>query len=857
MLRIKAISTPRFGDPIRPSLPNQPLHRRPWKAIVHFSQPVLKPLFCVLSFVACANVLAGQATRPDSIQSQPGFHVELLHSATAEQGSWISMTFDDQGRLILGIDKQGLTRITFDGQDQLSFERINDSLKHCRGVLWAHNSLYVAATYSNGYYRLQDTNGDDQFDDVQLLCKMDYRSRYGHGTNQVVLGPDGMIYIANGNDVSFPPQVSQNSPYRNPQNDWLLPNPHDLGEDHRVGHILRTDADGQHWEVIAGGFRNQFDLVFNENGELFTYDSDMEWDVGLPWYRPTRLNHVVSAGEYGWRWGTGKWPSYFADSLPTTLDTGLGSPTGMIFATASRFPAKFRSALLMADWQNGRILAVYLTPRGASYTAEYEVFLEGAPLNVCDMVFGKDGSLYFITGGRGSQSGLYRVSYVGDEWKPDIGKSQPSVANAKATQARQLRHELEHFHTTSDPAAVDFVWPHLGSQDRWIQFAARVALERQNVEWWQEKALQETKVTIQLNALLALVRSPAENPQVAILKALDRLALDELNDGSLLIALRLYAISFIRHGSPDTATQANLAVRMNKVFPREDVRINQELGELLVYLNAPNVISTLLDRMEAAPTQQEQIHHGMSLRHAQDGWTAEQQQRMLNWIQHALNFYGGKLVNATIDAIRDDFLNTLDEEQREPWQEILARQPAIDEQHLISPKNLPHVRDWKWDDLLPALDQLEESERSLSRGRLAVTKTHCFRCHRIGHEGAHVGPDLTNLGRRYDARKIWESIVAPSQTIDPKYRQTTYFLDSGKIVTGRALHVNGKELTVETNPLTTAQSTIERTTIESSRPSPISVMPSGLVNVLEKEEILDLIAYLISSSGEKNRALAE
>ena len=106
MLRIKAISTPRFGDPIRPSLPNQTLHRRPWKAIVHFSQPVLKPLFCVLSFVACANVLAGQATRPDSIQSQPGFHVELLHSATAEQGSWISMTFDDQDRLILGIDKQ-------------------------------------------------------------------------------------------------------------------------------------------------------------------------------------------------------------------------------------------------------------------------------------------------------------------------------------------------------------------------------------------------------------------------------------------------------------------------------------------------------------------------------------------------------------------------------------------------------------------------------------------------------------------------------------------------------------------------------------------------------------------------------
>ena len=808
-------------------------------------------LLGVLSSIICENSLAGQATQPDSIQTPPGFRVELLHSATEEQGSWISMTLDDQGRFIVGIDEQGIARIAVDGPRDLSFEMINDSLKHCRGVLWAYNSLYVAATNSSGFYRLQDTNGDDRFDDVRLLCQMDYRSRYGHGTNQVVLGPDGMLYIANGNDVSFPRQVTGDSAYRDPQNDWLLPNPYDLGEDNRVGHILRTDADGRHWEVIAGGLRNQFDMAFNDDGELFTCDADMEWDVGLPWYRPTRLNHIVSAGEYGWRWRTGKWSNYFADSLPTTLDTGLGSPTGMIFAAAGRFPAKYQSALLMADWQNGRLLAAYLTPRGSSYVAQYEVFMEGAPLNVCDMVFGNDGALYFITGGRGSQSGLYRVSYTGQDLEPELTAGTGSPDDPQSTYARRLRHQLERFHTTIDPNAVDFIWPHLNSEDRWIRFAARVALERQEVVWWKDKALQETDVTTKLHALLALVRSLTENPKVAILEAMNSVALGELETESLLVALRLYALTFVRHGSPDKITQDTLAANMIILFPHEDVRINQELGELLVYLQTPNIIPTLLNRMETAPTQQEQVHHAMALRHVQQPWTPNQQQRMTDWIQRAMSFNGGKMVNVVIDEIRDDFLDTLDRDQRKHRQKKLVRQPTREDPNLFSLKIHPHVQDWKWNDLLPALDQWDLSKRSLSRGRLAVTKTHCFRCHRIGHEGAQVGPDLTGLGNRYTPRKIWESIVDPSRSIDPKYRQTTYFLESGKVVTGRTVSVSGNELIIETSPLTAAMSKITRKKIESSRPSAITVMPGGLINVLEKEEILDLIAYLVSSSSSR------
>ena len=57
------------------------------------------------------------------------------------------------------------------------------------------------------------------------------------------------------------------------------------------------DPDGKNWTLVAAGFRNPFDIAFNDVGELFTYDADMEMDVGTPWYRPTRVNHVVSGGE--------------------------------------------------------------------------------------------------------------------------------------------------------------------------------------------------------------------------------------------------------------------------------------------------------------------------------------------------------------------------------------------------------------------------------------------------------------------------------------------------------------------------------------------------------------------------------
>ena len=119
----------------------------------------------------------------------------------------------------------------------------------------------------------------------------------------------------------------------------------------------------------------------------------MEWDEGTPWYRPTRVNHVVSGGDYGWRQGTDKWPGYFPDSLPSNLDIGLGSPTAIAFGANSHFPEAYRNALFILDWAYGKIFAVHLTPDGASYHGRFEEFVTGRPLNVTGADFGPDGRL--------------------------------------------------------------------------------------------------------------------------------------------------------------------------------------------------------------------------------------------------------------------------------------------------------------------------------------------------------------------------------------------------------------------------------------------------------------------------------
>ncbi|MCH5374191.1 MAG: c-type cytochrome [Planctomycetes bacterium] len=540
-----------------------------------------------------------------------------------------------------------------------------------------------------------------------------------------------------------------------------------------------------------------------------------------------------------------KWPVYYQDSLPTTLDTGYGSPTGMVFGHGSKFPLRYQEALFMADWQNGRIYVVDLAPEGSTYRAEYNIFLQGGPLNVCDMTFGPDGALYFITGGRGSQSGLYRVSWTGNEAEPlppEYIRNADLQKQLDAEFQRLTRRQLEQFHHLRDSAAVDAAWQQIATNDRWLRFAARIALENQDVELWKKRALKEATPLGSMTALIALARAGQEEDQPAILAALERQSLQTRSAETLLGFLRAYSLTFIRMGHPGADQEQKIADRLDAIYPHRDARVNQELSELLVYLHHPEVLPKTLALWKNATTQEEQIHYAMTLTHISDGWTLPQRKQVFDWLQEARRLPGGKLVDQTVKNLTLAYRSALHDEEKTALADELAllEKPLGDETPAVS---YPVVRNWTILELIGDLSAIK-GPRDVEKGEHALAKASCLKCHRVGDRGGRIGPDLSQVGGRFDLRAMLESIIEPSKVIDEKYRQTSYVLENGKVVTGRPIGVNAKQITVETDPITGKSETVVRGEIEEAVISKTSPMPTGLADVLTREEILDLIAYL-------------
>jgi len=813
--------------------------------MIHRIMLLIFSLLCTTSAIAQPHT----ATPVSDITAQPGFKVELLRSAQDGESSWISMSFDTKGNIILGLDDVGVGHLDMTEEgDEIPFKKLNNSLRHCRGVLYAHDSIYVSATNSQGFYRLQDTTGDGAFDKEELLLPLEYKSRFGHGMNQITLGPDKQIYLICGNDVVMPGEITKTSTYKNARKDWLLPNPHDAGQDDRVGYILRMDPDGKLFHVIAGGLRNQVDLAFNAEDEMFTFDADMEWDVGQPWYRPTRINHIVPGGEYGWRWGTGKWPTYYPDSLPSTLDLGLGSPTGMVSGHTLDWPKRFQQGMYAADWQNGRILLVDLIPVGATYRGEYELFLEGAPLNICDMDVGADGNLYFITGGRGSQSGLYRVTVDPSTEPTSTGPKFNRKLVATGEQERNQRKIYDSFQERVGNTSDREVWPALGSDDRWLRFSAMKVLERQPVQSWSEKVLDDDNPLRCGTGLIALCRSGVAQHQPQVFDALQRFDLPKLNLEQQLIMLRAYQLCFLRLGKP-TEKQTQLAIEaISPLFPGNNESVNHMAGELLVYLKMPGIIESSIPLLAEDSTQYQQLRMARMLMHLREGWTLDTKTAFLNWLLQSRRMTGGRQLNERLTDIRTDFYELLTEGDKSTHASLIEKiEQPIESGELTTSR--PLVQQWKLKDLTKDISAVS-SNRPDEDGLRALTAANCLKCHKVGNRGGQIGPDLTNVAKRFNASQILESIIEPSKEVDPKYSYSVYLLIDGTSVSGRPVGVTSKTLKLEINPFTQESIEINRDEIDESFPGKTSPMPSGLLDTLNKEEIKDLLAYLIRAAAQ-------
>ena len=343
-----------------------------------------------------------------------GFHIYKLAENSATGGSY-DIVFDGQGRILVG-DTTSVRRLEDKDQDGLyeSHKVIATGLggRGPQGLLVYGDNLYAV-----GGDGVQLYSGYESGDALKHQGRLGARFNTGgdHAAHTLLRGFDGYIYLVTGDGGGV-----KNRTHITEETSPVL--------FERAGSVFRFNQSGTHWECVSTGNRNPPSLGMNYLGELFSMDSDMEWHVDLPFYRPVRLNHWIIGGDNGWH-GVGALKPYQIDNVPGVVEVGRGSPNWGQFYEHNQFPERYRDSFFVCDYRwksatsggynsTGRLVAFHLKLDGANWTGEVEEFAKGKPggvdgngtpinFGLVDLEIAPDGSLVFSD----HNQGIWRLFY--------------------------------------------------------------------------------------------------------------------------------------------------------------------------------------------------------------------------------------------------------------------------------------------------------------------------------------------------------------------------------------------------------------------------------------------------------------
>jgi putative heme-binding domain-containing protein len=452
--------------------------------------------------------LVTQTVADVKFSTLPGFAIERVNPVD-KTDSYVVVTFDSQGRLVVSRENDH-PRMLIDADNDGVFESekvLSTSVRNCQGLWFDGPTLYGSCSDATaqppvqdagrgaagggrqgqggggrggppppaGVYRMQDTNADDVMDTFETVA-ITPGGIQEHGPHAIRRAPDGTFTVISGNHATIADdKLDTSSPVLRDKDTQFLPYLPNFGRSIRQGvhsGVYRWDPARSKFSVLFGGNRNAYDYAYNLAGEVFLFDSDMEWDINTPWYREVRTTHGIPGGNFGYRDGSGKYPAYYIDSLPPVRDVGRGSPVGVEFYTSYAYPREFFDNLFEADWSRGRLLYTALTPNGATYSARSDraEFVHGEPFNITDVEVGPDGMLYFTTGGRNTTGGVWRLRYKGEvPAAPDmtgilavVRQPQPlsswgwaAIEKVKASMGASFGAELEKIARSASASGMD------------------------------------------------------------------------------------------------------------------------------------------------------------------------------------------------------------------------------------------------------------------------------------------------------------------------------------------------------------------------------------------------------------------
>ncbi len=367
-------------------------------------------------------------------------------------------------------------------------------------------------------------------------------------------------------------------------------------------------------------------------------------------------------------------------------------------------------------------------------------------------------------------------------------------------------------------------------------------LQRLEPRTWADRLWPETDDRIVLEGIVALCKTGQAAAFAGPL--FERLTRTTLSDRvSLVDYLRTVQLALIhtRQRAPE-----KLVKRLSAQFPHTDRSANRELAILLTHwsqtrLVEPVVHSRLLSALEAAGEDREQqIHYFLCLRLLRhEHWSPEERRSLLSWYAAVRGGEGGGSYLPFLEAIFAEMAPLFTDEERRSIANREAK-PTPKE----TPARVSTERKLTFDELLAFLDGGGMKRGDAERGRRVFEKADCLRCHRHGNAGGGTGPDLTTLARRFTRRTMLEAIVYPSKDISDQYRAMVLVTTRGTTHVGQ-VSARGEMLSV--HQCDGRVITLRKKDIEEQYPSPLSLMPEGLLDGLSKEEIADLFAFLESS----------
>ncbi len=322
-----------------------------------------------------------------------------------------------------------------DGKADLSKVFYQDpSIESPLGI-WVQGNKVIVSDSPNVWV-LTDENGDDKADKKELLFTGIGGEQHDHGMHTFVFGPDGKWYFNFGNEGGQLLDKDNNAVVDVASGKTINK------QNFKMGMVFRCDPDGKNVEMLGQNFRNNYEVAVDSYGTMWQSDNDDDGNKGV------RINYVMEYGNYGYTdemtgagWQANReniepeiprrhWHLNDPGVVPNLLQTGAGSPTGMIVYEGSLLPEVFRNQMIHCDAGPNVVRSYPVRKDGAGYKAEIVNVLEGARdqwFRAADVCVAPDGSLivadWYDPGVGGHQAGdqnrgrVYRVAPPGSLYK--------------------------------------------------------------------------------------------------------------------------------------------------------------------------------------------------------------------------------------------------------------------------------------------------------------------------------------------------------------------------------------------------------------------------------------------------------